>query len=276
MKTIDHGGIVNLMDRIKIYQVDAFTSDLFAGNPAAVCPLHNWLQDEVMQSIALENNLSETAFFIKKNNKLFIRWFTPEVEIDLCGHATLATAHIIFTEMDFKGHNIEFHTKKGDVLKVNKNKNILSMNFPSYEPKIINQNLEEISIALGVLPTFFLYHNYGFAVFKNEEEIIKITPNFSALVNLPYDGIIATAPGENVDFVSRFFGPKLGINEDPVTGGAHCELIPYWSMRLNKKDMIARQLSKRGGEIYCSYLGDRVNMGGEAITFMKGELEYFE
>tara|TARA_B100000686_G_C16794620_1_gene981374 strand:+ start:953 stop:1753 length:801 start_codon:yes stop_codon:yes gene_type:complete len=260
------------MNRIKIYQVDAFTSDLFTGNPAAVCPLDNWLSDEVMQSIALENNLSETAFFIKKNNKFFIRWFTPKVEIDLCGHATLAAAHVMFREMNFKDDNMEFKTITGDTLKVVKNNNILSMNFPSHEPKIINQDLEEISAALGVFPTFFLYHNYGLAVFNNEEEIIKIKPNFNTLVNLPYNGIIATAPGENVDFVSRFFGPKLGINEDPVTGGAHCELIPYWSKRLNKKDMIARQLSKRGGELYCSYLGDRVIMGGKAITYMKGEL----
>ena len=194
------------------------------------------------------------------------------MEIDLCGHATLAAAHVMFSDMNLKDDNIEFTTITGDILKVVINNNILSMNFPSYEPKIINQNLEEISVGLDVLPTSFLYHNYGLAVFKNEEEIIKIKPNFSALVNLPYNGIIATAPGENVDFVSRFFGPKLGINEDPVTGGAHCELIPYWSKRLNKKDMIARQLSKRGGELYCSYLGDRVIMGGKAITYMKGEL----
>ena len=260
------------MKNIKIYKVDAFTNKLFSGNPAAVCPLDDWLPDEVMQSIALENNLSETAFFIQKKDKYFIRWFTPEVEIGLCGHATLATAHVIFTEMDFKGNNIEFCTKTGDVLKVIRNKNILSMNFPSYEPKITNQNLEEIFTALGVCPTFFLCHNYGFAVFKNEEDIIKITPNFNTLGNLPYDGIIATAPGENIDFVSRFFAPKFGINEDPVTGGAHCELIPYWSKRLNKKDMIARQLSKRGGELYCSYLGDRVIIGGKAITYMQGEL----
>ena len=258
--------------KIKIYQVDAFTSDLFTGNPAAVCPLENWLPDELMQSIALENNLSETAFFINKENKLFIRWFTPIVEMNLCGHATLAAAHVIFTEMDFKFDNIEFNTITGDTLKVVRNKNILSMNFPSHEPKEVNHNLEEISNALGVCPTFFLYFDYGLAVFKNEEEIIKINPNFNALENLSYDGIIVTSPGENVDFVSRFFGPKLGIKEDPVTGGAHCELIPYWSKRLNKKDMIARQLSKRGGELYCSYLGDRVIIGGKATTYMQGEL----
>ena len=260
------------MTKIKIYQVDAFTNKLFSGNPAAVCPLDKWLSDEVMQSIALENNLSETAFFINNNNKYYIRWFTPKVEIGLCGHATLAAAHILYSEMGFQDDNIEFNTKKGDILNVIRNKNILNMNFPSYEPKLINQSIEEISVALGVKPTLFLYCNYGLAVFNDEEEIIKMKPNLQALEKLPYNGIIITAPSKKVDFVSRFFGPKLGIPEDPVTGGAHCELIPYWFKRLNKKNMIARQLSKRGGEVYCTYLGDRVNIGGKAITYMQGEL----
>ena len=260
------------MTKIKIYQVDAFTSKLFSGNPAAVCPLDNWLPDEVMQSIALENNLSETAFFIKKKDKFFLRWFTPKVEIDLCGHATLATAHIIYSEMNYKPDNIEFNIKSGDVLNVTRNHNLLTMNFPAYEPKIIDQNLDELYDAFGVRPTLFLSCNYGLAVFNNEAEIIEIIPNLNAIEKLSYNGIIVTAPGENVDFVSRFFAPKFGIPEDPVTGGAHCELIPYWSKRLNKQDMIAKQLSKRGGIIHCSYLGDRVNMGGEATTYMQGEL----
>ena len=260
------------MTKIKIYQVDAFTSKLFSGNPAAVCPLDNWLPDEVMQSIALENNLSETAFFIKNKDKFFLRWFTPKVEIDLCGHATLATAHIIYSEMNYKTDNIEFNIKSGDVLNVTRNHNLLTMNFPAYEPKIIDQNLDELYDAFGVRPTLFLCCNYGLAVFNNEAEIIEIIPNLNAIEKLSYNGIIVTAPGENVDFVSRFFAPKFGIPEDPVTGGAHCELIPYWSKRLNKEDMIAKQLSKRGGIIHCSYLGDRVNMGGEATTYMQGEL----
>lgn len=260
------------MTKIKIYQVDAFTSQLFSGNPAAVCPLDNWLPDEVMQSIALENNLSETAFFIKNKDKFFLRWFTPKVEIDLCGHATLATAHIIYSEMDYESDNIEFNIKSGDILNVTRNQNILTMNFPAYEPKIIDQDLDELFVAFGVRPISFLYCNYGLAVFNNEEEIVRILPNLAAIEKLPYNGIIVTAPGENVDFVSRFFGPKLGIPEDPVTGGAHCELIPYWSKQLDKKDMIAKQLSKRGGVIHCSYLGDRVSIGGEATTFMHGRL----
>lgn len=260
------------VDRIKIYQVDSFASDLFAGNPAAVCPLANWLPDDVMQSIAMENNLSETAFFIERNNKFFIRWFAPQVEIDLCGHATLAAAHILFSEMGYRKDNIEFHTKIGDVLNVFRDKDILRMDFPSHEPKLTDQNLDEISSALSVCPSSFLYCNYGIAIFNNEEDIMKVKPDFNRLVKLKYDGIIVTAPGDQVDFVSRFFGPRLGIPEDPVTGSAHCELIPYWSNRLNKKDMIARQLSKRGGELYCSHLGDRVIIGGKAITYLRGEL----
>ena len=258
--------------KIKIYQVDAFTNNLFSGNPAAVCLLDNWLPDETMQSIALENNLSETAFLIKKKDKFFLRWFTPKVEIDLCGHATLASAHIIYSEMNYKSDYIEFNIKSGDVLTVNRNDNILTMNFPAHEPKIVDYSLEELYNAFGVKPILFLYCKYGLVVFNNEEEIINIVPNLNVIEKLPYDGIIVTAPGENVDFVSRFFAPKLGIPEDPVTGGAHCELIPYWSKRLNKQNMIAKQLSKRGGVIHCSYLGDRVTMGGEAITYMHGEL----
>ena len=258
--------------KIKIYQVDAFTNNLFSGNPAAVCLLDNWLPDEVMQSIALENNLSETAFLIKKKDKFFLRWFTPKVEIDLCGHATLATAHILYSEMNLKSDFIEFHIKSGDVLTVNRNENLLIMNFPAYEPKIVDHSLEELYNAFGVRPKSFLYCKYGLVVFNKEEEIIKIVLNLNVIEKLPYDGIIITAPGENVDFVSRFFAPKLGIPEDPVTGGAHCELIPYWSKRLNKKNMIAKQLSKRSGLIYCSYLGARVTMGGEVTTYMQGEL----
>ncbi len=259
---------------MKIYQVDAFSSKLFSGNPAAVCPLDNWLPDEVMQSIALENNLSETAFFIKKNNKFFLRWFTPKVEIDLCGHATIAAAHIIYTEMNYKKTNIDFYINSGDVLTVNRKHDLLTLNFPAYKPKIIDQNLDKFYDAFGVRPKLFLHYNYGLAVFSNQLEIIELEPNWNAIEKLPYNGIIVTSPGENVDFVSRFFAPKLGIKEDSVTGSAHCELIPYWSNILNKKNMIARQLSPRGGELYCSYLGSRVTIGGNAVTYLRGELVF--
>ncbi len=260
------------MESLKIYQVDNFTSNLFTGNPAAVCPLKNWLPEDIMQSIAMENNLSETAFFIQEKEKFFIRWFTPTVEIDLCGHATLAAAHVLFSEMGNRQENIEFHTKIGDTLNVFRDKDILKMDFPSHTPKATDQNLEEISSALGVCPSSFFFCNYGMAVFDNEQDIIDVTPKFNKIMNLKYDGIIVTAPGDSVDFVSRFFGPKLGIPEDPVTGSVHCELIPYWSNRLSKADMIARQLSKRGGELYCSHQGDRVMIGGRAITYLRGEL----
>ena len=262
------------MSRIKIYQVDAFTSKLFSGNPAAVCPLKNWLSDDIMQSIAMENNLSETSFFLKKNDNFYIRWFTPKVEIDLAGHPTLATAHIIFEEMLYKKDSIKFYSRFGDILTVVRKKNIYSMDFPSYSPVSQKSKLKEVSVALKSVPEKFLYGRYGMAVFRNENEILDLNPNFDAIMKLKLNGIIATAPGNNSDFVSRFFAPKLGINEDPVTGSAHCELIPYWSKVLKKKNMLAIQLSSRGGELYCSYLGERVVIGGKAITYMQGELTF--
>ena len=258
--------------KIKIYQVDTFTSKLFYGNPAAVCYLDNWLPDKVMQSIALENNLSETAFFIEKNNKFFLRWFTPKVEIGLCGHATLATAHIIYNEMKYKPDNIKFHINSGDVLNVTKKNNLLNLTFPAYEPIVVDQSLEELYFVFGVKPKLFLDYNYGLAIFSNEEEILKIVPKLNLIEQLPYNGIIVSAPGNNVDFVSRFFAPKLGINEDPVTGSAHCELIPYWASVFKKKNMTARQLSHRCGDLYCSYLGSKVIISGKAKTYMKGEI----
>ena len=258
--------------KIKIYQVDAFTSKLFSGNPAAVCLLDNWLPDRVMQSVALENNLSETAFLIKKKNKFFLRWFTPKVEIGLCGHATLATAEVIYSEMKYKSENIKFYIKSGEVLNVTKNNNLLSLTLPAYEPIIIDENLEELKDAFGIQPKLFLHCNYGLAIFNNEEEIYQIVPNLNIIEKLPYNGIIVTAPGKNVDFVSRFFAPKLGILEDPVTGSAHCELIPYWASVLKKKNMIARQLSERGGELYCSHLGNKVIMAGNAVIYMRGKI----
>ena len=202
--------------KIKVYQVDVFTNNLFSGNPAAVCLLDNWLPDKVMQSIALENNLSETAFLVQKKDKFFLRWFTPKVEIDLCGHATLASAHIIYSEMNYKTDYIEFNIKSGDVLTVNRNDNLLTMNFPAYEPKVMDHSLEDLYNAFGVRPKSFLFCKYGLAVFNNEEEIIKIVPNFNVIEKLYYEGIIVTAPAENVDFVSRFFAPKLGIPEDNI------------------------------------------------------------
>ena len=258
--------------KIPIYQVDAFASVIFKGNPAAVCPLKEWLPDQVMQNIAMENNLSETAFFIEDNGIYHIRWFTPKAELDLAGHPTLATAHIILNELDKNINTINFQTKIGDTLKVNLDKNLYIMDFPSRPPKNINE-IEILYEALGKKPRELLAHRDLIVIFDNEEEIKSIIPNMSKLMQLSYPSIVISAIGNEVDFVSRNFAPKLGIPEDPVTGSSHCELIPYWSKILNKNEMIAHQLSERGGEIYCGLDNDRVSLGGEAITFLRGEIE---
>jgi len=258
--------------KISLYQVDAFTSELFIGNPAAVCPLENWLPDNIMQEIAKENNLSETAFFINQNNVFNIRWFTPVVELDLAGHPTLATAHVIIKELNFKLDKIIFKTKINDTLTVTHKDNLFIMNFPSRPPKLEN-NITSVAEALGKKPKTLLRHRDAVAVFENEEDVKSISPNMEKLKKLDYPAVIVTAPGNKVDFVSRNFAPKLGIPEDPVTGSAHCELIPYWSKILNKTELFAHQISERGGKLYCTHLEDRVTIGGEAITFLKGEIE---
>ena len=193
-----------------------------------------------MQSIAMENNLSETSFFIIKDNKYYIRWFTPVTEIGLAGHPTLATAHIIFQDMSYKKNKIEFHTKTGDILTVIKKENILNMDFPSYNSICLDEKLDEISKALRAKPKKYFLSKYGMAIYEKEQDIIDISPDFERLNKIDNIGIIATAPGNNYDFVSRFFAPKLGIQEDPVTGSAHCQLIPYWSKVLNKKNMLCK------------------------------------
>jgi PhzF family phenazine biosynthesis protein len=258
--------------KIPMYQVDAFTSKIFKGNPAAVCPLKKWLPEKVMQEIAKENNLSETAFFINKNNKFDIRWFTPVSELDLAGHPTLATAHVIIKELNFQLDKIIFKTEIGDTLTVTKEKNLFIMNFPSRPPEL-DKNIESVSEALGKKPLGLFRNRDAVAIFKNEEDIKSITPSMDKLKKLDYPAVIVTAPGKKVDFVSRNFAPKLGIPEDPVTGSAHCELIPYWSKILNKKELLANQISDRGGKLYCTHNEDRVTIGGEAVTFLRGEIE---
>mgnify|MGYP001355826351 CR=1 FL=1 len=258
--------------KIPIYQVDAFTSKVFKGNPAAVCPLNEWLPDDIMQEIAKENNLSETAFFINKKGVFDIRWFTPLSELDLAGHPTLATAHVIIEELNLKLKEIIFKTKIGDTLIVSKNENLMNMDFPSRPPKIYN-NIELVSEALRKKPLALLRNRDAVAIFENEEDIKSITPDMEKLKKLDCPAVIVTAPGNKVDFVSRNFAPKLGIPEDPVTGSAHCELIPYWSKILNKKVLLANQISERGGKLYCTHNEDRVTIGGEAVTFLRGEIE---
>ena len=261
------------MNKIKVFIVNAFANKkTFKGNPAAVCPLESWLSDDLMQSIAFENNLSETAFFVKKNNVFFIRWFTPKKEIELCGHATLAAAHVLFNELGFRNKKIEFNTFFDEKLIVKNESNFMSMDFPAIELTESNEDLNTVTDVLGLRPSRYLSGNYGFAIFNNEDEIIKISPKLNLFNKLSHNGVIVTSPGKSVDFVSRFFAPNLGINEDPVTGSAHCALIPYWSKRLKKLDMVAHQLSDRKGEIFCSYYKERVWIGGNAVTYLKGEL----
>ena len=258
--------------KIPIYQVDAFTSKVFKGNPAAVCPLEEWIPEKTMQEIAKENNLSETAFFISNDEKFDIRWFTPVSELDLAGHPTLATAHVIIEELNLKFDEIVFKTKIGDTLSVTKKNNLFLMDFPSRPPEIYD-NIELVSEALRKKPLALFRHRDALAIFANEEDIKSINPNMEKLSKLDCPAVIVSAPGDNVDFVSRNFAPKLGIPEDPVTGSAHCQLIPYWSKILKKKELLANQISNRGGKLYCTHNNDRVTIGGEAVTFLRGEIE---
>ncbi|WP_342647663.1 PhzF family phenazine biosynthesis protein [Mucilaginibacter sp. CSA2-8R] len=257
---------------IPIYQADAFTNQLFGGNPAAVCPLAEWLPDETMQKIAIENNLAETAFFVKTTSGYHLRWFTPEYEIDLCGHATLATAHIIFTELGYTEEAIHFETQKAGTLKVTKNGNLYTLDFPSRPPYPAEMPEGLLEGLENKMPVHVLRSRDYFLVYENEQDIIDMQPNHFLLSKVDAVGIIITAPGKDVDFVSRFFAPAAGVPEDPVTGSAHCNLIPYWAEKLGKTHLHAYQLSARKGELWCEHKGDRVLMSGEAVTYLKGEI----
>lgn len=256
-----------------IYQVDAFTNKLFGGNPAAICPLNEWLADDIMQQLAFENNLSETAFFVPSGDHQYdIRWFTPEFEIDLCGHATLASAYIIFNEIDTSLDQVNFNSKSG-LLQVKRKGHLIELNFPSRPPKPVADVPDALLKGLvnDVAPLEILKSRDYFLVYEKEEDIRNIVPEFQYLNQLDTIGIIVTAPGEDVDFVSRFFVPNSVIGEDPVTGSAHCNLIPYWSEKLGKSTLIAKQISARNGTLFCEALGDRVTMAGEGVLYMKGE-----
>ena len=258
--------------KLQIFQADAFTAELFKGNPAAVVPLIEWLSDETMLQIAMENNLSETAFFIPEGDHFQIRWFTPKTEVNLCGHATLGTAHILFNELAFKGEQIEFTSKSG-LLKVTKSGDKLQLDFPA-DPVSLEDTNPEIETALGAGPiATYKGKTKHLLLFDNEETIRNMNPNFHLLKQTEARGIIVTAKGTTVDFVSRFFAPKVGIDEDPVTGSAHTLLVPFWASRLNKTEMTALQLSARGGQLWCTLSGDRVLIAGKAVTYLKGEIE---
>lgn len=253
-----------------IYQVDAFTSKPFGGNPAAVVPLDKWLPDETMQSIALENNLSETAFFVRGEDGYDIRWFTPTFEIDLCGHATLGSAHVLFEVLGVRDDVLRFHSKSG-LLTVARENGRMVLDFPS-RPAVPTDAPEGLFEAIGREPKEVLRSRDYMLIYETEDEIRNISPDFSALGRIKTHAVIVTAPGSDSDFVSRFFAPEAGINEDPVTGSSHCNLIPYWAERLGKTQMFARQLSSRGGEIWCELAGDRVKIAGQAVLYLKGEI----
>ncbi len=257
--------------KIPIYQVDAFTDRLFAGNPAAICPLDSWLPDAAMQAIAAENNLAETAFFVREGDGFLLRWFTPEVEVDLCGHATLASAHVLFQVLEPGRTSVTFHTLKAGVLHVIRDGDYLAMDFPSRPGKPVGP-MPELGAALGKTPVEILKARDVMAVFDKAWDVADMKPNFQALISIGA-GVIVTAPGENgVDFVSRFFAPAFGIPEDPVTGSAHCTLTPYWAARLGKTKLEARQLSKRGGALTCTLKGDRVSLAGRAVLYLEGTI----
>jgi PhzF family phenazine biosynthesis protein len=270
-----------------LYQIDAFTDKLFGGNPAAVIPLEKWMDIELMQKIALENNLSETVFFchpskasdvspfggdVEESADFEIRWFTPVAEINLCGHATLASAYVIFNYLNFDRPQIKFNSQSG-ILTVTKNNSLIEMDFPSWMPEKSDENPANFEKALGDTDIISIYKNRDLLLeLKNEEAVKNCTPDFTLIKKSGYK-IIITAPGETVDFVSRFFAPTAGIDEDPVTGSAHSQLIPFWSNKLNKKKMTALQLSARGGTIYCEEKGDRVLMSGNCVFYMKGDIQ---
>ncbi|RMF97243.1 MAG: PhzF family phenazine biosynthesis protein [Candidatus Schekmanbacteria bacterium] len=255
---------------IKLYQIDAFTSKIFSGNPAAVCQLDKWLPDKILQNIAKENNLSETAFFIKENDSFSIRWFTPKTEVKLCGHATLAAGFVIFNELSYNRNEIKFISKSGTLL-VSKEEDFIVLDFP-VQPPVSCAAPKLLIEGLGEKPIEVLKSEDYIAVFEREDDILSIDPNFDLLKKLPLRGVSITAKAKDSDFVSRFFAPKVGVDEDPVTGSAHCELTPYWANIIKKNELYARQLSERGGEIICKLLDDRVILKGRAVKFMEGEI----
>jgi PhzF family phenazine biosynthesis protein len=258
---------------LPLYQADAFTDTLFKGNPAAVVPLESWLPRETMQAIAAENNLAETAFFVKNGDAFDLKWFTPTVEVDLCGHATLATAKILYEFLGYTDDEIRFATNSGR-LTMQRNGDLLTLDFPADPPALVSPSFhDELTAALGVAPQeVYAGKTDLMVILENEAAVAALQPDFRALAQLKTRGVIVTAPGESVDFVSRFFGPQSGIDEDPVTGSAHTTLTPYWAHRLGKLQLTARQISPRGGDLWLELLGDRVLISGKAVVYLRGEM----
>lgn len=258
--------------KLSIFQVDAFTRKTFAGNPAAVVPLDQWLPDETMLAIAAENNLAETAFFAKNGDRYDIRWFTPAVEVNLCGHATLASGHVLFNELKAESDTVRFYSHRSGELSVTRDGDRLVLDFPAY-PVVEIENLPEVAAA-GVSPlkSWETQGNMLMMRLGSQQEVATLQPDMHRIAQLPYDEIIVTAKGDDCDFASRMFAPRIGIPEDPVTGAIHCSLIPFWANELGKTELFARQVSKRGGEIFCELAGDRVKIAGHATLYLKGEI----
>lgn len=259
---------------ISLYQLDAFSDRPFGGNPAAICPLEDWLDDETLQKIANENNLSETAFFVENGSGYHLRWFTPVAEVDLCGHATLASAWVVLNMLDTGASEVAFETRSGTLTVTRADDGFLEMDFPS-KPAVEREAPRALIEGLGAEPVEVLAAERDYlVVFESEDQVRKLKPDFLRLRGLDRLGVIVTAPGESADFVSRFFAPSVGVPEDPVTGSAHCTLIPYWADRLERgsERLEARQISARGGHLICHHLGDRVTMAGQAALYLTGEI----
>jgi PhzF family phenazine biosynthesis protein len=255
---------------LSLYQVDAFADRLFAGNPAAVCPLDSWLPDAVMQAIAAENNLSETAFFVPRGEDYDLRWFTPTVEVDLCGHATQASGFIVMSRLAPQRSSVRFHTRSGP-LSVTRQGEMFAIDLPSQPPEPCTMP-DKIIAALGRKPAQVLGAVKYLAVYDGEADVAGLAPDTAAMTDIDRDGVIVTAPGRDCDFVSRYFAPHAGIPEDPVTGSAHCTLVPYWARRLGKTKLQARQISRRGGELFCELIGDRVRIAGRVALYLEGRI----
>lgn len=256
--------------KLPLWQVDAFSSKRFAGNPAAIVPTHGWLPDAAMQAIAAENNLAETAFFVPHGEDYAIRWFTPTAEVPLCGHATLASAWVVFNRLEPQRERVVFHSQSGP-LAVARAGERLAMDFPAIAVDAAHN--PALEAALGAKPKALYSGFQWLAEFDSEAQVRALKPDFTARALLDVHAVIATAPGTDCDFVSRFFAPQIGIDEDPVTGSAHCRLVPYWAKRLGKSQLFARQVSARGGELWCELKGERVVMAGHAALYLEGTIE---
>lgn len=256
--------------KLPLYQVDAFAARPFSGNPAAVCPLSAWLSDATLQQIAAENNLSETAFLTGGDGRYELRWFTPAIEVDLCGHATLASAYVVFTKIEPGRRDVEFHSKSGP-LRVTSEQGMLWLDFPSRPPSRVEAPADAEQ-ALGRRPVESLAARDYMFVFEDEADVRSLAPDLGALARWDRK-VIVTAGGGSCDFVSRFFAPTAGVPEDPVTGSAHCTLTPYWAKRLGKTRLSARQVSSRGGDLVCEDRGDRVRIGGNVVPYLEGTIE---